>query len=75
MKMSMYGTRDAALNWSEEYGDTLKQSGFVQGKNNPCLFQNKDIEVSIMVHGDDFIALGAEKNPKTTRKFSRTNTR
>ena len=23
-KMSLYGTRDAALNWSKEYGDTLK---------------------------------------------------
>ena len=37
LKMSMYGTRDAALNWSKEYGDTLKQSGVIQGKNNPCL--------------------------------------
>ena len=29
LKMSMYGTRDAALNWSKEYGNTLKQSGFI----------------------------------------------
>ena len=55
------------MNWSKEYGDTLKQSGFVQGKNNPCFFQNKDIEVSVMVHGDDFIAVGSEKSLKTTR--------
>ena len=67
LRMSMYGTRDAALNWSKEYGDTLKKSGFIQGKNNPCLFQNKEIDVSIMVHGDDFIAVGSEKNLKTTR--------
>ena len=67
LRMSMYGTRDAALNRSKEYGDTLKKSGFIQGKNNPCLFQNKTIDVSIMVHGDDFIAFGSEKNLKTTR--------
>ena len=24
LKMSMYGTRDAALNWALEYGDTLR---------------------------------------------------
>ena len=36
--MSMYGTRDAALNWATEYGDTLRAAGYVQGKGNPCLF-------------------------------------
>ena len=65
--VSMYGTRDAALNWSKEHGDTLKQSGFIRGRNNPCLFQNKELNVSIMVHGDDFIAVGSEKKLKTTR--------
>ena len=58
LRMSMYGTRDAALNWSKEYGDTLKQSGFVQGMNNPCLFMNHKLNVSIMVHGDDFLITG-----------------
>ena len=31
LKISMYGTRDAALNWSLEYGDTLRAAGYVQG--------------------------------------------
>jgi hypothetical protein len=38
--MSMYGTRDAALNWSLEYSDTLIAAGYVQGKGNSCLFHN-----------------------------------
>ena len=63
----MYVTWDAALNWSNEYGDTLKHSGFIQGMNNPCLLMNHELDVSIMVHGDDFIAVGPEKNLKTTR--------
>ena len=67
LRMSMYGTRDAALNWSKEYADTLKSAGFVQGRSNPCLFRNHKLDVSIMVHGDDFIAVGTEANLKETR--------
>ena len=67
LRMSMYGTRDAALNWSKEYAGTLLKAGFVQGKSNPCLFRHEELDVSIMAHGDDFIAVGSEKNLKTTR--------
>jgi len=56
--MSMYGTRDAALNWSSEYSDTLIADGFVQGRSNPCLFWNPSTDVAVMVHGDDFVAVG-----------------
>ena len=45
LKMSMYGTRDAALNWSLEYASTLLASGYVQGKANPCLFYSAAIGV------------------------------
>ena len=67
LRMSMYGTRDAALNWSKEYDETLKAAGFKQGASNPCLFHNKEINVSVMVHGDDFVAVGTEKNLQATR--------
>ena len=52
LKMSMYGTRDAALNWSLEYAPTLLEAGYIQGKAKPCLFHNEAIGVSVMVHGD-----------------------
>ena len=68
LKMSMYGTRDAALNWSLEYGDTLRAGGYVQGRSNPCLFHNKSVGVSIMVHGDDFVAVGPKQHLAATRK-------
>ena len=58
--MSMYGTRDAALNWSIEYSQTLMKAGFVQGRGNSCLFHNKERKTSVMVHGDDFIGVGPE---------------
>ena len=36
--LSMYGTRDVAQNWAEEFTEHLVQIGFVKGKSNPCLF-------------------------------------
>ena len=68
LQMSMYGTRDAALNWALEYGDTLRAAGYVQGKANPCLFYKKANGVAIMVHGDDFVAVGPEAHLIETRK-------
>ena len=59
--MSMYGTRDAALKWSAEFSEALIDSGYVQGGSNACPFQNAKLEVSIRVHGDDFVAVGSDK--------------
>ena len=66
--MSMYGTRDAALNWSLEYAETLAAAGYVQGQGNSCLFHNKELGVSVMVHGDDFIGVGPNKHLEYLRK-------
>ena len=41
LRMSMYGTRDAALKWSLEYAATLRAAGYEQGRANPCLFYNE----------------------------------
>ena len=71
LRMSMYGTRDAALNWSMEYTSTLLASGFVQGKASPCLFHHPQKQVAVMVHGDDFIAVGSKENVKHTEDVLR----
>ena len=68
LNVSMYGTRDAALNWANEYGDTLKAAGFKQGVANPCLFWNPATDVAIMVHGDDFVGVGSPEDLKATRE-------
>ena len=59
--MSMYGTRDAALNWSTEYSETLLRSGYRQGQSNACLFYNEQLDMCILVHGDDFVAVGSDR--------------
>ena len=62
LMMSMYGTRDAALNWALDYCDTLQAAWLVQGKANPCLFYHAELNVSVMVHGDDFVAVGPDQH-------------
>ena len=62
LRVSMYGTRDAALNWATEYGETLKDAGYRQGTTNPCLFRNDEKDVTIIVHGDDFVAIGSAEH-------------
>ena len=58
LKMSMYGTRDAAANWSAEYGRTLVAASYRQGKASPCIFHNDANGTTAMVHGDDFVGVG-----------------
>ena len=39
LNYSMYGTRDAAQNWSSEYAEVRASIGFTQGKATPCVFE------------------------------------
>ena len=58
LRASVDGSRDAAMNWATEYGETLKAAGYVQGKTSPCLFFHRGKNVTVMVHMDDFVAVG-----------------
>ena len=40
LKQSLYGTRDAAMNWQEEVAKEMKGWGFERGQYNPCLYTN-----------------------------------
>ena len=39
LRVSLYGTRDAAQNWEEEFAGTLQELGFRKGKSSPLRFQ------------------------------------
>ena len=56
--LSLYGTRDAAQNWSIEYTRTLCAAGFKAGKASPCNFVHTTRDPALTVHGDDFTATG-----------------
>ena len=38
---SMYGTRDAAQNWEEEYSEFMLSIGFRRGLASPCVFYHQ----------------------------------
>ena len=38
LQMSLYGTRDAAMNWQEEVAQEMEKWGLKLGKYNPCTF-------------------------------------
>ena len=62
LEKAMYGTRDAAQNWEYEYSQFLMNLGFSRGRASPCVFMHKERHVRLVVHGDDFTALGREKD-------------
>ena len=61
LKRCLYGTRDAGRIWDAVYGDALIDMGFTQGKASPCCFEHKKWGISLVVHGDDFTALGTDE--------------
>ena len=63
----MYGTKDAALNWAAEYSATPVADGYEQGQASPCLFFHPGKDVAIMIHVEDFVAIGSEKDLADTR--------
>ena len=57
---SLYGTRDAAVNWSMAYSKVLEGLGFTKGASSPCTFFHKSRQIKMAVHGDDFVTEGSE---------------
>ena len=58
LKRCVYGTRDAGMIWEETYSQALVDLCFVRGLSSPCCLFNKQLQVSVGIHGDDFTALG-----------------
>ena len=59
LKKSLYGTRDAASNWTDEYTRVLiDKLKFVKGESSPCSFHHPTRNIKVVVHGDDFVSEG-----------------
>ena len=56
----MYGTRDAGALWEATYTQVLLGHGFRQGVSSPCVFHHDGWGIALVVHGDDFTALGTD---------------
>ena len=55
-----YGTRDAGQLWEETYAHVLVELGFIRSTASPCCFFHPLWQVSVVCHGDEFIALGID---------------
>ena len=60
LKKSMYGTRDAAKNWENEYQRTMADLGFKAGKATTCAFHHKERDILAVIHGDDITVLASQ---------------
>ena len=59
---SLYGTRDAAYNWTQAYTKVLVDLGFTKGESSPCSFWNNKKQIATIVHGDDFCSEGSAES-------------
>ena len=59
LRMSLYGTRGAAMNWQEEVAREMTRWGFGRGRYKPCLYYSPTTGLICMVHGDDFVSVGS----------------
>ena len=57
----LYGMRKAASGWEEDYAGRLEKVGYKRGIAAPTVFWNKDAEVRVVVHGDDFTFMGTDE--------------
>ena len=58
----MYGTLDVAAGWAEDYTGTLTDADFRKGGASPCHFRHSGKDINLLVHGDDFFAVGRESD-------------
>ena len=58
LRMSLYGTRDAAMNWQEEVAKEMVRIGLTRGTYNPCLYFHSQRNLRSLLHGDDFATVG-----------------
>ena len=59
LNLSLYGTRDAAMNWTATFTRHLVELGFAVGKCSPCNFSHSARDMAVTVHGDDFTCAGS----------------
>ena len=58
LKLCLYGTRDAALNWQQTLSDHLVDAGFTRGTGHPSVFHYAKKHIWTLVHGDDYCSAG-----------------
>ena len=58
LKRSLYGLKQASINWHYKLKTAFKDRGFVESLSDPCVFISKDM--IILVYVDDCILISKE---------------
>jgi len=69
LNLSLYGTRDAAMNWVTAYTKVLVAAGFKVGKFSAQNFLHEARDIALSVHGDDFTCTGPEHQLEWLKKI------
>ena len=62
LEFCLYGFRKAASEWERFYASKLEECGFQRGEGCPVLFYHPQRDLSVAVHGDDFVFCGFGKD-------------
>ena len=62
LRLSMYGTREAAAAWQDKICKVMLNNDFQQSVINPCLYMHRQRQINAMVHGDNFVSVADERD-------------
>ena len=68
LKKALYGTRNAAKCWENDYSTTISTQRYDRGKASQCLFKHAASGSMVLIHGDDFVVSGPETHLKELKK-------
>lgn len=68
LRLSLYGTRDAAANFQRTVREFMESRGWISSQYCPCSFRHLEKGLAAMVHGDDFVVTGSRDGVAWFRK-------
>lgn len=62
--LSLHGTRDAAMNWQDEFIEIFVKNEFQRGNAFLCNLHHQQRKLRVTVHGGDFTSTGTKRQFK-----------
>ena len=69
LKKTMYGTQDASHVWQQDYSNHLIKNSFKQGQAWTSVFRHDELDIKLLVHGDDFLVLADKEGQEYMQKI------
>lgn len=73
LRKAFYGTRRVSVLWQKKYTDVFLANGFVQCTAVTVIFFSESWDVTVCVHGDDFLAEGKPSSLNKLDEMMRAN--